>query len=180
MTSWKFSSIATYSISFFELAGHFTLIKLKLISYTLLRPCAGLYCYAGAQRSWSSSQLIMDTSTTTPQPSTSGGPSPSSSYAKSPNGRVSWFSLLVSFLLAWFAGLWDALAFNRVLMIATKSPKIYKPILNCLFLNGVIFVGSYIVFHHIIAPLLQYEAVSWIFFVVYPDLIFYIFFSLLH
>jgi len=79
-----------------------------------------------------------------------------------------WLSLLVSVVIAYFAGLWDALAFNRVLVVATMSPKIYKPILNCLFLNGVIFVGSYIVFHHIIAPLLQYEAVSWIFFVVYP------------
>lgn len=81
-----------------------------------------------------------------------------------------WFNLLISLLVSYYSGLWDALAFNRVIAVATKSPKIYKPIWNCLFLNGVIFVGSYIVFHHIFAPLLlsvHYEAVSWIFFVVY-------------
>eukprot|EP00026_Physarum_polycephalum_P010830 Phypoly_transcript_11011.p1 GENE.Phypoly_transcript_11011~~Phypoly_transcript_11011.p1 ORF type:complete len:305 (+),score=20.27 Phypoly_transcript_11011:21-935(+) len=102
-----------------------------------------------------------------PSPSPSSSPSqPSTTGASLPSTRT-WMTLLVTFFQAWFAGLWDALAFNRVLVIATMSPKIYKPILNCLFLNGVIFVGSYIVFHHIIAPLLQYEAVSWIFFVVY-------------
>lgn len=94
-------------------------------------------------------------------------------YAPPPyHSTRAWLSLLVSLLLAYTAGLWDALAFNRVIVVATKSPKIYKPIWNCLFLNGIIFVGSYIVFHHIIAPLLQYEAVSWIFFVVYPKYLF--------
>jgi hypothetical protein len=106
------------------------------------------------------------------EPTSTESSTPASSPSQPTTGATlpsthTWMTLLVTFLQAWFAGLWDALAFNRVLVIATMSPKIYKPILNCLFLNGVIFVGSYIVFHHIIAPLLQYEAVSWIFFVVY-------------
>lgn len=105
-----------------------------------------------------------------PEDSPSSSPStstPSTSPVATQSSPHSYVTLMYTFTVAWFAGLLDALAFNRVFVIATKSPKIYKPILNCLFLNGVIFVGSYIVFHHIIAPLLQYEAVSWIFFVVY-------------
>jgi len=50
------------------------------------------------------------------------------------------------------AGIYDALAFGRVINLVYKSKKTQTAILNCFFLNGLLLLGSYFMYEHAISP----------------------------
>jgi len=55
----------------------------------------------------------------------------------------------------YLAGALDALSLHRAISLVYKSKKIQSVILNCFFLNGIIFLGSYFVFELMITPRIQ-------------------------
>ena len=54
-----------------------------------------------------------------------------------------------------FRGLLDSVAFHRGLVLIVKSEKVRVRVVQCLVLNGVIFLGSIFIFQNILGPLLR-------------------------
>jgi etoposide-induced 2.4 mRNA len=52
----------------------------------------------------------------------------------------------------WFAGIHDALAFGRVLELYQRSKKAKSTIHNCFLLNGLLLLGSYFIYEHLVGP----------------------------
>ena len=53
-------------------------------------------------------------------------------------------------------GLLDSVAFHRSLVLVVRSEKIRVRLVQCLILNGVVFLGSIYIFSHVLTPLLRY------------------------
>lgn len=53
-------------------------------------------------------------------------------------------------------GLFDSFALHRCLILITKSSKIRMKLVQCVILNGVIFLGSIWLFSYVISPILGY------------------------
>eukprot|EP00392_Amoebophrya_sp_AT5.2_P008597 g8625.t1 len=58
-------------------------------------------------------------------------------------------------LRCWKRGVLDALSFHRGVPFVLKSPLIRQRTAQCFLLNGIIFVGSILLYHHAIAPALD-------------------------
>ena len=52
-------------------------------------------------------------------------------------------------------GIRDSLSFHRAIVVLVRCPKVRSKLIQCLLLNGIIFLGSILVFHWILAPILS-------------------------
>ena len=52
-------------------------------------------------------------------------------------------------------GFLDSISFHRAVVVIVRSPKVRSKLVQCLLLNGLIFLGSILVFHWILGPLLS-------------------------
>ena len=60
-----------------------------------------------------------------------------------------------SILRAAKTGLIDSVSFHRATVVLVRCPKVRSKLIQCLLLNGIIFLGSIFVFHWILAPVLS-------------------------
>ena len=60
-----------------------------------------------------------------------------------------------SILRAAKTGLIDSVSFHRATVVLVRCPKVRSKLIQCLLLNGIIFLGSILVFHWILAPVLS-------------------------
>ena len=52
------------------------------------------------------------------------------------------------------SGFLDSVSFHKAIVVLVRCPKVRSKLLQCLLLNGIIFLGSIVVFHYILAPIL--------------------------
>ena len=83
--------------------------------------------------------------------SISSSPSPSSSTTTT---NVTTSPLWKQFFLSMFSGVHEALSLKRPLQAVLGSTTIRKCFMKCLVLNGMLFLGSILIFEHVVKPLL--------------------------
>ena len=52
-------------------------------------------------------------------------------------------------------GFMDSVSFHRAIVVLVRCPKVRSKLFQCLLLNGIIFLGSIVVFHWLLAPVLS-------------------------
>ena len=83
--------------------------------------------------------------------SISSSPSPTSSSSST---SVATSPLWKQFFLSMFSGVHEALSLKRPLQAVLGSTTIRKCFMKCLVLNGMLFLGSILIFEHVVKPLL--------------------------
>jgi hypothetical protein len=63
---------------------------------------------------------------------------------------------LKQFAYSWWLGFSDALRFKNVYHVLSRDPQLRSLIFKCFLLNGIIFVGSHLLFSNVIQPALSY------------------------